>query len=126
VPVVINPNVRGSTGYGKTFSQLANGFLRENTYKDIGALLDRIGQQPDLDARRVMVTGASYGGHVTIALATRYSDRISCSVDVVGISNLVTFLEHTESNRRGATSAAWSTATSAIPRYGLIWRVSRR
>lgn len=98
--VVIYPNVRGSTGYGKTFSQLDNGFLRENTYKDIGALLDWIGQQPDLDSQRVMVTGGSYGGHMTLAVATRYSSRLACSVDVVGISNLVTFLEHTESYRR--------------------------
>jgi dipeptidyl aminopeptidase/acylaminoacyl peptidase len=98
--VVIYPNVRGSIGYGKTFSQLDNGFLRENTYKDIGALLDWIGQQPDLDSQRVMVTGGSYGGHMTLAVATRYSSRVACSVDVVGISNLVTFLEHTESYRR--------------------------
>jgi dipeptidyl aminopeptidase/acylaminoacyl peptidase len=98
--VVIYPNVRGSTGYGKTFSQLDNGFLRDNTYKDIGALLDWIGQQPDLDSQRVMVTGGSYGGHMTLAVATRYSSRVACSVDVVGISNLVTFLEHTESYRR--------------------------
>ena len=98
--VLIYPNVRGSTGYGKTFSQLDNGFLRENTYKDIGALLDWIGQQPDLDSQRVMVTGGSYGGHMTLAVATRYSSRLACSVDVVGISNLVTFLEHTESYRR--------------------------
>jgi dipeptidyl aminopeptidase/acylaminoacyl peptidase len=97
---LIFPNVRGSTGYGKTFSQLDNGFLRENTYKDIGALLDWIGQQPELDAKRVMVTGGSYGGHLTLAVATRYSDRIACSVDIVGISNLVTFLEHTEAYRR--------------------------
>ncbi len=97
---ILFPNVRGSTGYGKTFSQLDNGFLRENTYKDIGALLDWIGQQPDLDAKRVMVTGGSYGGHMTLAVATLYSDRIACSVDIVGISNLVTFLEHTEAYRR--------------------------
>ena len=97
---VIFPNVRGSTGYGKTFSQLDNGFLREDTYKDIGALLDWIGQQPDLDAKRVMVTGGSYGGHMTLAVATLYNDRIACSVDIVGISNLVTFLEHTEAYRR--------------------------
>jgi dipeptidyl aminopeptidase/acylaminoacyl peptidase len=94
------PNVRGSTGYGKTFSQLDNGFLREGTYQDIGALLDWIGQQPNLDARRVMVTGTSYGGHMTLAVATRYNDRIAASVDIVGISNLVTFLEHTEAYRR--------------------------
>jgi len=98
--VLIFPNVRGSTGYGKTFSQLDNGFLRENTYKDIAALLDWIGQQPELDAKHVMVTGGSYGGHMTLAVATRYSDRVACSVDIVGISNLVTFLEHTEAYRR--------------------------
>lgn len=97
---LIYPNVRGSTGYGKAFSQLDNGLKREDTYKDIGALLDWIGQQPDLDAKRVMVTGASYGGHMTLAVATHYNDRIACSVDIVGISNLVTFLEHTEAYRR--------------------------
>ena len=94
------PNVRGSTGYGKTFTQLDNGFLREGTYKDIGALFDWIATQPELDARRVMVTGGSYGGHMTLAVSYLYSDKIACSVDVVGISNLVTFLEHTEAYRR--------------------------
>jgi len=97
---MVYPNVRGSTGYGKTFSQLDNGFKREDTYKDIDALLDWITQQPDLDAQRIMVTGGSYGGHMTLAVATRYSDRIACSIDIVGISNLVTFLEHTEAYRR--------------------------
>jgi dipeptidyl aminopeptidase/acylaminoacyl peptidase len=97
---LIYPNVRGSTGYGKTFTQLDNGFKREDTYKDIGALFDWIGTQPDLDAKRVMVTGGSYGGHMTLAVATRYNDRIACSVDIVGMSNLVTFLEHTEAYRR--------------------------
>jgi dipeptidyl aminopeptidase/acylaminoacyl peptidase len=97
---LIYPNVRGSIGYGKTFTQLDNGFLRENTYKDIGALFDWIASQSELDANRVMVTGGSYGGHMTLAVATRYSDRIACSVDIVGMSNLVTFLEHTEAYRR--------------------------
>lgn len=97
---LIYPNVRGSTGYGKTFTELDNGFLREGTYKDIGALFDWISRQPDLDTKRVLVTGGSYGGHMTLAVATRYSDRIACSVDIVGMSNLVTFLEHTEAYRR--------------------------
>jgi len=97
---LIYPNVRGSVGYGKTFTQLDNGFKREDTYKDIGALFDWIATQPDLDSKRVMVTGGSYGGHMTLAVATRYNDRIACSVDVVGMSNLVTFLEHTEAYRR--------------------------
>jgi len=97
---LIEPNVRGSTGYGKTFMKLDNGFLREDSYKDINALIDWIGERPDLDANRIAVAGGSYGGHMTLAVSTFYSDRIRCSVDVVGMSNLVTFLEHTEAYRR--------------------------
>jgi dipeptidyl aminopeptidase/acylaminoacyl peptidase len=97
---VILPNVRGSTGYGKAFTKLDNGFLREGTYKDINALLDWIGTRPDMDSGRAAVTGGSYGGHMTLAVSTFYSDRIRCSIDVVGPSNLVTFLEHTEAYRR--------------------------
>jgi len=94
------PNVRGSSGYGKTFLTLDNGFQREDTYKDIGALLDWIKTRDDLDASRIMVTGGSYGGHMTLAIAWYYPDRIRCAVDIVGISNFVTFLENTESYRR--------------------------
>jgi dipeptidyl aminopeptidase/acylaminoacyl peptidase len=97
---LIYPNVRGSDGYGKSFLQLDNGFLREGTYKDVEALFDWMKGRDDLDADRIMVTGGSYGGHMTLAIATRYSDRIRCALDVVGISNLVTFLENTESYRR--------------------------
>lgn len=97
---LIYPNVRGSTGYGKTFSLLDNGFHREDTYKDINSLFDWIGGQSDLDSSRICVTGGSYGGHMTLAVSTFYSERIKCSVDVVGMSNLVTFLEHTEAYRR--------------------------
>ncbi len=97
---VILPNVRGSTGYGKTFTKLDNGFQREDTYKDINALFDWIATQPDLDSSKIAVTGGSYGGHMTLAVSTFYSDRIRCSIDVVGMSNLVTFLEHTEGYRR--------------------------
>jgi dipeptidyl aminopeptidase/acylaminoacyl peptidase len=97
---LIYPNVRGSTGYGKTFSLLDNGFKRDDTYKDINALFDWIATQPGLDADRIGVTGGSYGGHMTLAVSTFYSDRIRCSVDIVGMSNLVTFLEHTEAYRR--------------------------
>ncbi|HTU46923.1 MAG TPA: prolyl oligopeptidase family serine peptidase [Bryobacteraceae bacterium] len=97
---VITPNVRGSLGYGKTFSKLDNGFHREDSYKDIDALIDWIGTRPDLDANRIAVTGGSYGGHMTLAISTFYSPRIRCSIDVVGMSNLVTFLEHTEAYRR--------------------------
>ena len=97
---LIYPNVRGSMGYGKSYTLLDNGFQREDTYKDINALFDWIGAQGDLDASRICVTGGSYGGHMTLAISTFYSDRIRCSVDIVGMSNLVTFLEHTEAYRR--------------------------
>jgi dipeptidyl aminopeptidase/acylaminoacyl peptidase len=97
---LIVPNVRGSTGYGKTFTLLDNGFKRDDTYKDVNALFDWIASRPDLDTDRIAVTGGSYGGHMTLAISTFYSDRIRCSVDIVGMSNLVTFLEHTEAYRR--------------------------
>ena len=97
---LLYPNVRGSDGYGKTFLDLDNGFRREDSYKDIGALLDWIAAQPDLDAGRVLVSGGSYGGHMTLAVSYLYADRIACAVDIVGMSNLVTFLENTESYRR--------------------------
>jgi dipeptidyl aminopeptidase/acylaminoacyl peptidase len=97
---MIFPNVRGSEGYGKTFLASDNGFNRDKTYKDIDALLDWINQSPDLDGGRILITGGSYGGHMTLAVDVNYNDKICCSIDVVGISNLVTFLEHTEAYRR--------------------------
>lgn len=103
----ILPNIRGSSGYGKTFLKMDNGFKREDSYKDLAALLDWIKQQPDLDGDRIMVTGGSYGGHATLAVATHYSDKIRCAVDVVGMSNLVTFLERTESYRRDLRRAEY-------------------
>lgn len=97
---LLEPNVRGSTGYGKTFVKLDNGMARDGAVADIGALLDWIGQQPNLDASRVMVYGGSYGGFMSLASATHFSDRLRGAIDVVGISNLATFLEHTEDYRR--------------------------
>ncbi|HEX6880404.1 MAG TPA: prolyl oligopeptidase family serine peptidase, partial [Terriglobales bacterium] len=97
---LVFPNVRGSTGFGKTYSMMDNGFKREGSYEDIKALMQWIKQQPAMDGNRILVTGGSYGGHMTLAVATRYNDMICCSIDIVGMSNLVTFLEHTEAYRR--------------------------
>jgi len=97
---MIFPNVRGSSGFGKTFIAKDNGFLREDSVKDIGALLDWIAQQPELDKDRVMIMGGSYGGYMTLATAFHFADRIRCSVDVVGISNFNTFMKNTEEYRR--------------------------
>jgi dipeptidyl aminopeptidase/acylaminoacyl peptidase len=97
---VIQPNVRGSTGYGKTFVALDNGLRREDAVKDIGALLDWIATQPDLDPKRVVVTGGSYGGYMTLASMTHYDARLLGGVSVVGISNFLTFFEATADYRR--------------------------
>jgi dipeptidyl aminopeptidase/acylaminoacyl peptidase len=104
---IILPNVRGSTGYGKTFVDLDNGMKREESVKDIGALIDWIATQPDLDKDRVMVTGGSYGGYMTLASATHFSDRVRCFVDIVGVSNFVSFLENTEAYRRDLRRAEY-------------------
>lgn len=103
----IYPNVRGSTGYGKAFVNLDNGFKREDSVKDLGALLDWIKAQPSLDATRVMLTGASYGGFMALSVAANFSDRISAAQSIVGPSNLVTFLENTEGWRRDVRRAEY-------------------
>jgi dipeptidyl aminopeptidase/acylaminoacyl peptidase len=104
---VILPNIRGSTGYGKTFLARDNGLLREAAYADIEALLSWIASRPELDKDRVMIMGGSYGGHVTLVAASRYANKIRCALDVVGMSNLRTFLENTESYRRDLRRAEY-------------------
>jgi dipeptidyl aminopeptidase/acylaminoacyl peptidase len=97
---IIYPNVRGSVGYGKSFTKLDNGFQRLDSVKDIGALLDWIAADPRFDRNRIMITGGSYGGYMTLACAVEYNNRIACALDVVGISHFGTFLKNTESYRR--------------------------
>ncbi len=97
---MIYPNVRGSEGFGKTFLKLDDGMKREDSVKDIGALLDWIATQPNLDSARVSISGGSYGGYMTLACAFHFAERIAGALSVVGISNFVTFLERTESYRR--------------------------
>ena len=104
---VVLPNVRGSNGYGKAYLALDNGVLREDSVRDIGALLDWIAAQPDLDAGRVAVYGRSYGGYMTLASTVHYSDRLAAAIDVVGISNFVTFLENTQDYRRDLRRAEY-------------------
>ena len=97
---VIYPNVRGSSGYGKTYLKLDNAEKREDSVKDIGALLDWIAQQPDLDKNRVAVTGGSYGGYMVLASLVNFPDRIKAGIDAVGIANFNTFLQQTSAYRQ--------------------------
>ena len=104
---VIAPNVRGSAGYGGEYVGLDNGLRREDSVRDIGALLDWIATQPDLDKDRVVVVGGSYGGYMVLACAVYYSDRLRAAVDIVGISNFVTFLKNTKEYRRDLRRAEY-------------------
>ncbi|MBB5698834.1 S9 family peptidase [Sphingomonas yantingensis] len=97
---VILPNVRGSDGYGKRYLNLDNAEKREESVKDIGALLDWIKAQPNLDAGKVAVYGQSYGGYMSLAVMTHYSDRLVGGVERYGISDFRTFMERTEAYRR--------------------------
>ena len=97
---VVEPNVRGSSGYGKTFLALDNGMKREDAVKDLGTLLDWIAAQLGLDAGRVLVVGGSYGGYMSLAASVHFADRIAGAIDIVGISSFVSFLNNTESYRR--------------------------
>ncbi len=104
---VIAPNVRGSTGYGRSFHQLDNGVLREDSVKDIGALLDWIAKQPELDAGRVGIFGGSYGGYMVLGSLANYPGRIKAGIDIVGIASFVSFLETTPEFRRDLRRAEY-------------------
>lgn len=128
---MIYPNVRGSTGFGKTFVKLDNGTKRLDSVRDIASLLDWIATRPELDASRVLITGGSYGGYMTLMVASMYGERICCAVDVVGISNLATFLQNTESYRRDLRRVeygderdpeirAWMDSTAALTNVARI------
>ena len=92
---VVAPNVRGSSGYGKSFLKLDDGVLREDAVKDIGSLVVWIGLQPAFDRNRILVMGSSYGGYMALASLAAYGDRLKGGIDNVGISNFVTYLENT-------------------------------
>ncbi len=104
---VVAPNVRGSTGYGRTFMQLDDGAKREDAVKDIGATLDWIAEQPQLDPARVAIKGGSYGGYMALASMIRYGDRLCCGIDEWGISHFVTFLQNTGAYRRDVRRAEY-------------------
>ena len=104
---VIFPNVRGSTGYGKAYLDMDNGVKREASLADIGATLDWIAKQPDLDPARVGVYGGSYGGYMVLATAAFFPSRIRAAVDVVGVSRLSTLLANTSPYRQDLRRAEY-------------------
>lgn len=93
--------------------------------RDIGAILDWIKRDPALDPARVAVAGGSYGGYMSLASMTHFSDRLRCGVDVVGISSFLTFLKNTQDYRRDLRRVE-NAATSAIRRWPRSWKKSPR
>jgi dipeptidyl aminopeptidase/acylaminoacyl peptidase len=104
---VVAPNVRGSAGYGRSFLLLDNGELREDSVRDIGSLLVWVGLQPDLDRNRVVALGGSYGGYLVLSSLVNYGDRLAGGIDIVGISDFVTFLTNTSDYRRDLRRAEY-------------------
>ncbi len=96
----IAPNIRGSSGYGKIYKTLDNDYKRKDAVRDIGALLDWIEKQPELDASHICITGGSYGGYMVLASLIHYGNRLRCGIDRYGISSFVTFLESTGKYRQ--------------------------
>ncbi|MEM7730399.1 MAG: alpha/beta fold hydrolase [Pseudomonadota bacterium] len=104
---VVVPNVRGSSGYGKTYVGLDNGLNRKRSVEDIGALLDWIETQDDLDSEHIVVFGGSYGGYMVLASMIDYADRVAGGINIVGISDFKTFLENTQDYRRDLRRAEY-------------------
>src|SRR5262249_2668410 len=104
---LVFPNVRGSSGYGKSYLKLDYGMHRADAVRDIGALLDWIGQQPELDKARVGVTGGSYGGFMSLAGQTNYNNRIKAGIGIVGDANFRTLPKNTQGYRRDLRRAEY-------------------
>jgi dipeptidyl aminopeptidase/acylaminoacyl peptidase len=104
---VVAPNVRGSSGYGKNYLALDNGVLREDAVKDVGALLVWLSLQNAYDAKRVVVSGGSYGGYLALATLVDFSERLRGAVDVAGITDFVSFLTNTAPYRQNQRRAEY-------------------
>lgn len=104
---VLLPNVRGSSGYGKNYLLLDNGEKREESVQDIGSLISWIEKNPELDKNKICVYGGSYGGFMVLASMAKYNEKIKCGIDLVGISNFVTFLQNTQDYRRDLRRAEY-------------------
>jgi len=104
---VFEPNVRGSSGYGKAYTHLDDVEKRMDSVRDIGAALDWLAARDDVDTDRIVAKGGSYGGFMVLASLIEFPERWAAGVDVVGIANFVTFLENTGSWRRELREAEY-------------------
>jgi dipeptidyl aminopeptidase/acylaminoacyl peptidase len=106
---VAAPNVRGSTGYGKRYEHLDDVRLRLDSVRDLASLHEWLGEQDEIDASRAVLYGRSYGGYMTLAGLAFQPDRWAAGIEMVGISNFVTFLENTAPWRRAVREREYGT-----------------
>jgi len=104
---VLAPNVRGSTGYGNAYSHLDNVERRMDSVADLAHAAYWLRERPEVDAAGIAVYGGSYGGFMVLAALTTYPELWAAGVDIVGISNFVTFLENTSDYRRAHREAEY-------------------
>jgi dipeptidyl aminopeptidase/acylaminoacyl peptidase len=104
---VVAPNVRGSSGYGKTYLSLDDVDKRMDSVADLNAVGRWIRADDAFDGERMAVMGGSYGGFMVLAALTTEPDLWAAGVDIVGIANFVTFLENTGAYRRALREAEY-------------------
>ncbi|HLL76590.1 MAG TPA: S9 family peptidase [Pyrinomonadaceae bacterium] len=111
---VFAPNVRGSTGYGKTYTHLDDVKLREDSVKDLAASVEWLKTQGGADSRRIAVMGGSYGGYMVLAAITLYPDLWSAAVEMFGIANFETNLRNTSGYRRRQREREYGTLANDL------------
>jgi len=104
---VFEPNVRGSSGYGKAYAALDDVENRMDSVADVRAGVEWLHDHPEVDPDRVVAMGGSYGGFMVLAALTKYPELWAAGVDIVGIANFVTFLENTGDWRRTLREAEY-------------------
>jgi dipeptidyl aminopeptidase/acylaminoacyl peptidase len=105
--MVAEPNVRGSTGYGKRYAHLDDVERREDSVRDLAEINRWLRARADVDPDRIAVMGGSYGGYMTLAAITLYPEMWAAACDIVGIANFRTFLERTAPYRRHLREAEY-------------------
>jgi len=116
---IIQPNVRGSVGYGQRYAAADNAANRDVAVQDVGAVLAWAAAQPGFDPRRISVMGTSYGGYLALASLIAFPERLHAGVDIVGIADLVAFLEGTAPYRQASRRTEYGDERDPVMRARL-------
>ncbi|MFB3814818.1 MAG: prolyl oligopeptidase family serine peptidase [Terriglobales bacterium] len=97
---ILAPNIRGSSGFGKTYIHMDDYKKRFDAIKDVALATDYLKSTGLIDGKKIAVSGGSYGGYMTLAQLTMHPDLWAAGVDIVGIANWATFFKNTGAWRR--------------------------